>query len=180
MSTGRKLYWLLVLTTVFVCGVMIFWASARLDEMSTGDGVPFDLRMFGYSHAEAQEYIASLTPGGAEFYLETAMLLDTFFPVMFALALAIGGWMLLIHKALVLRIGFATICAFYALFDYLENFAVSRMIGFEGGPEELPLLLVETASRWTVLKFFFVDAAVTVLIVLVIARMIGKPQAEQG
>jgi len=171
MSVGKKAYWVLVAATVTVYGFMIFWAGPNIADMS-GGGTPFDLHMFGYSHAEAQEFLAALTPGGAAFYLGPAMWLDTFFPAMFAVVLGAGCWILLDHRPLVMRIGAALLAGCYALFDYLENAAVVRMLN--SVPEDLSVALVDTASRWTELKFFFVDAAITVLVVLVIARLLER------
>ncbi len=178
MSLGHKLYWLLVVATVLLYATMIFWAGPQISDMSTAEKLPFDLRMFGYTHEEAQNFVASLSPGGLAFYLGPAMLLDTFFPAMFALVLGLGCWFLLAHRPLLMRVAALLIAAFYALFDYLENLAVTRMLNTH--PEELPVQLAETASRWTVLKFFFVDAAITVLLVLLIARLITWLRKEQS
>lgn len=173
MSGLRRFYWLLVIATAANYGLMLFWAGPKLTAMSKTGGLPFDLRMFGYNHAEAREYVASLSQEGLEFYLQTAML-DTSFPAMFGLVLGMGGWLLLAHRPLILRIGMALIAACYTLFDYLENAAVARMISFDPAAETLPIALVATASRWTVMKFFFVDAALTVLLVLVLSNLITR------
>lgn len=177
MKNARKLFWLLVLATTLVYGAMIFWAGPIISNSSDG-GMPFDLRMFGYSHSEAQAFLAALTPAGTAFYLGSAMWLDTFFPAMFALVLAIGCWILLASRPLIMRVATSLMAAGYALFDYLENAAVARML--EAGPDQLSEILVATASRWTVLKFFFVDAAITVLIVLLIAKFIAHRANKVG
>lgn len=171
MSIWVKLYWLLFGLTAVVYGTMIFWAGPHI-AASSGGRLPFDLHMVGYSFEEAQEFLTALTPEGAALYLGPAMWLDTFFPAMLALVLGWGSWMLLAHRGLILRIAVVVIAACYALFDYLENAAVARMLATP--PEDLSHALVETASRWTVLKFFFVDAAITVICVLLVVRLIAR------
>lgn len=171
MSLGWKLYWLLVAATLAVYSALVLWVGPKIADLSSG-GAAFDYFMLGYSHAEAKEFLAALTPEGAAFYLGPAMWLDTVFPAMLALVLGIGCWWLLRERPLILRLGAALIAAGYALFDYLENAAIARMLTYSA--DTLSAELVAGASRFTVLKFFFFDAAITVLIVLLIARAIWR------
>lgn len=169
MKIARQLYLFLILATLVIYGTMIFWAGPRIASESNG-GIPFDLHVFGYSKAKADAFLAALSEDGRAFYLGPAMWLDTFFPAMLALVLGWALWRLLARQALILRIGAACLVAGYALFDYLENAAVARILLAQTA--DLPTGLVATASRWTILKFFFVEAAVTVLVVLLVARAI--------
>jgi hypothetical protein len=174
----RKPFWLLLAVTGLLYATMALWAVPKLigaSRMVPGD-LPFDLRMFGYSHAEAQDYITSLTPGGHVFYVDTLMRLDSVFPAMLTVVLIAGGWWLLAGKAMVLKVALAVIALGYGLFDYLENAAVYRMMTTDGGAEALSAALVATASQYTVLKFFFLDAVLTAIIVLAVARLIARWQ----
>jgi|GEM_PF-82929 len=173
--TWRRAYWLLVAATACVYGAMIFWVGPKLAGMSDGSA-PFDLRVFGYSYGVAQAYLASLTPEGAAFYAGPAMWLDTFFPGMFALVLVIGGWWLLSDRALVWRIGMALISLSYALFDYLENAGVARMLD-QGAQAVTPELVAQT-SQFTTLKFYFVEAAIGIIIVLWVLRRYRRKHPE--
>lgn len=176
MSTRQKLYWLLVAATALVYGTMIFGYGPQAIAMSSTGGWPFDLRMGGYSAQEARTYIASLGADGVAFYIGPVMLLDTFFPAMFALVVGIATWTLLAKRGRVLQIGGALISLTYAVFDYLENATVYKMMNMD--LTQLPDSLIATASRWTVLKFTFVDAMVTILVALLILRLVNKKQAD--
>ncbi len=177
MQRLHRFFWPLVVVTVAVYGAMALWAGPNIST-TNGRGLPFDMQMLGYSYDEARAYLGSLTPEGLAFYAGPAQWLDTFFPALFAMVLGIGCWILLAERPLILRLAALFVAGLYALFDYLENAAVARMLA--STPDSLSEPLVETASRWTVLKFFFVDAAITILIVLMIARFVSRlrQQAE--
>jgi cytidylate kinase len=169
MKPSRLLFLALVAVTLVVYGGLIFVAGPRIAAES-GGGLPFDLHVTGYSPEHARGFLASLSDEGRAVYGGLAMTLDSFFPGLFALILGWGSWRLLRQQAVVLRIGVALIAACYALFDYLENWAVRKMLALDA--VAVPDALVESASRFTVLKFLFVEASITVLIVLLVARLI--------
>lgn len=171
MNILKNLYWILVAATVLVGLIFTISVVPNLKARTSTGGRAFDERMMGYRHDEAVDYIYSLTPSGLEYYLGTFMSLDRFFLLMVALTLGISGWRLLPVRPLLLKVSMVLIAAGYAVFDYMENAAVYKMLTFGGGAENLPVSLVEAASRFTVLKFFFLDAALTVLVVLMLARL---------
>ncbi|NOX41253.1 MAG: hypothetical protein GXP05_12290 [Alphaproteobacteria bacterium] len=184
MSARQKLYWLLVAATTLVYGALIFGYGPQLIGMSSFGGWPFDLRMGGYSAQEARSYIASLGADGVALYIGPVMWLDTFFPAMFALVIGIAMWTLLAKRGRVLQVGSALITVAYMVFDYLENATLYKMMSID--LDLLPDNLIENASRWTILKFTFVDAMITILVTLLILRLVNKkaesptPDGETG
>ncbi len=174
MSTRQKLYWLLVIATTLVYGTMILVYGPRLVGLSSVGGWPFDLRMGGYSAQEARSYITSLGADGVAFYIGPVMWLDTFFPAMFALVIGIAMWTLLAKRGRILQVGSALITVAYTVFDYLENATLYKVMSMDLG--SVPDHLIESASRWTILKFTFVDAMITILVALMILRFVNKKQ----
>jgi cytidylate kinase len=165
----RAGYLTLVVVTSAVYAGLVFVAGPQIAAGSNG-GLPFDLHVMGYSPDQARAFLSALSDEARAVYGGLAMVLDSLFPGLFALVLGLGTWRLLRRQTLTLRLGAMALAGGYALFDYLENAAVRRMLAAD--PATLPDQLVETASRFTVLKFFFVEAALTVVVVLLVARAV--------
>ena len=161
----RLLFWLLVGITVAVYLAMVTW-SLPLIQAAAGGLMPFDMRPTGYGFEEARAFLAALTPEGADFYRSTQHLLDLFFPGLIAATLYfaiaallerwLGGsrWLAALPVVLV------------ALFDWLENAAVSTMLA--AGADGVTPDMVAAASRWTLLKSIASTAAYTLVLVLLL------------
>ena len=161
MSTGWKIYWVVVAVTVANYLIMILWSLPLVAEMA-GGGVPFDLRPGGYSFDEAVVFLEAINDSGRAFYLKTQHFLDFFYPTLFAATVAIP----LVHlMPRYLGWPLATVAISAAIFDHLENSAVAAML--KVGPEDLAETMVSTASTWTLAKSVSTTiASVTLLIVL--------------
>jgi hypothetical protein len=170
--SGRQIaFSILLIATLAVYATMLVWSLPVVSRAAEGLA-PFDMRPGGYSFAEAQAFLSALTPDGAGFYRDVQQTLDTFYPALLAATLffaiaglapaGIGGWRWLL--ALFAIPGSA--------FDYLENAAVARMLA--AGPDGLTPELVESASRWTLLKSWFTTIAFALLAVLVIRRALAR------
>jgi hypothetical protein len=149
--TARLAFWFLLGATLVVYAMLIFIFGPRLDAAAGGLPV-FDLRVGGYTLEEAKAYLAALTPEGREIYLGPVRWIDTLFPGLLAATL---------YCALVVLLrprlgGAARIVALVpiipAAFDWLENAAVAAML--RAGADGVTAQMVETASRWTVLKWW--------------------------
>jgi hypothetical protein len=68
---------------------MLVWSLPRLRDLSGGLD-PFDLRFFGYDSAAARALLAALGPAGRSFYLTVQQGLDTAFPALLAMTLALA------------------------------------------------------------------------------------------
>lgn len=144
----RQLNWALPLASGVALAVLVLVVTPQLAAQSAG-GMPFDLRPFGYSLAEAQAYLAALTMAGARLYLGAFRLTDTLLPLLLTptLCLPLRGrgqvWFL---PALV-----------YGLLDLWENLAIARLIHL--GPD-VDAAAVAWASSLTQAKFAALAVAV--------------------
>lgn len=155
---------------------MLLWSLSKLNEFA-GSLVMFDLRPTGYSHETAMQIVPALGRTGQAFYLGPQHILDTAYPILMGLALAMSfnrlfrGWFVC---ALI------SLSALAAIFDLLENMAVSSML--RAGAEGLTVGMVSTASLWTVLKSTTVSIAmlgiVAGLVRLVWRRYSGKASRQ--
>lgn len=166
-------FWVLFVGTMAIYLVMVLWSLPQLSA-AAGGLAPFDLR-FGYTLAEAQQFLAALPPEQNAFYRHTQHLLDLFFPPLWSLMLffaiaalaprVIGPWKWVL-AALALPL---------AVFDLLENFAVDRML--TAGADDLTPELANTASQWTTLKAGLTTVVMTLLLVLLVTKgvqLIGR------
>lgn len=149
----RWVMWGVPLATLLVYGLLVGVLAPRLAAES-GGLTPFDLRLMGYPLAEAQAYLAALTPAGQALYLGPIRLVDTAVPMLLALTLCLPlrrwdwPWTL---PALM-----------YGLADLAENWAVARLI--RTGPQ------VDEGSVWlasniTQAKFGFFAVAAGIAVV---------------
>lgn len=94
-----------------------------LDE--AGGMVPFDLRPFGYSYAEAQTYLARLTEDGLALYLGPNQQLDLIAPLLLAAAFVTGfrAWL-----PPVASLALSLVAIAGAVANYAENAMVARLL----------------------------------------------------
>ena len=160
MSTGWKIYWVVVAVTVANYLVMIFWSLPLVSEMA-GGSVPFDMRPSGYSYEEALAFLEAINDSGRNFYLGTQHVLDFFYPSLLAVTLAIPlihlmpryfGWPL------------AAIAIGAAASDHFENSAVAVMLKL--GPASITESMVSTASTWTMAKSVSTTIASAALLIV--------------
>ena len=144
----RHLNWALPLASVAALAWIVLALAPQLAAQSAG-AAAFDLRPFGYSLAEAQAYLAVLTPQGARLYLGTFRLADTLVPLLLTPTLCLplrGRGQLWFLPALV-----------YGLLDLWENLAIARLIHL--GPD-VDAQAVALASSLTQAKFAALAVAV--------------------
>jgi hypothetical protein len=171
----KILFWGVVGLTVAVYSTMLGWSLPTISRAAGGQ-LPFDMRPGGYSLADVRGFLASLTPAGADFYRTVQHTLDIFYPPMLALAVAISIGALLPVRFKWWKWIVATPAMLTFPLDYLENAFVERMLalGRSGVTEEL----VGWASQVTVLKSQATTVAMSILLVLLVARGIGLSQAK--
>ena len=149
--TARLAFWFLLGATLVVYSFLIFIFGPRLDAAAGGLPV-FDLRIGGYTFEEAKTYLAALTPEGRDIYLGPVRLIDTIFPGLLAATLYCA-LVVLLRPWLGSNARFVAILPIVpAIFDWLENAAVAAML--RAGADGVTPEMVETASRWTVVKWW--------------------------
>lgn len=156
-------FWLVVAATLGDYLVMVFWSIPRISAEAGGLPV-FDLRPGGYSFEEAREFLAALSPHGAQFYANVQHRLDAAYPALLAVTLAWSILRLAPARWGVLRHLLAATAIPGMIFDYLENRDVERMLAL--GPDGLTPELVETASFHSQAKAATSSISITILLVL--------------
>jgi hypothetical protein len=169
MTAKQKTYWTFFAATAVVYAALFYVAEIKLKQMSGGLQA-FDFRIGGYSHADAQEFLYALTPGGTEHYLNVVQAIDTLFPAMLTAVLSIGIYHLSGQLNRYRRLVLSAAPLAYIGFDFWENELISQMLQFNG--EELPIALVSAASDATIMKF--VTLGVSVMIVLTLFALRWK------
>lgn len=115
----RLFLWGVPLVTLAVYLHLVLVLAPQLAAQSQG-GTPFDLRLLGYTLAEAKAYVGQLTPEGLALYLGPIRANDTFFPIWMMVTLMLpqrGRGQFWFLPALV-----------YGLADLGENLAVARLL----------------------------------------------------
>ncbi|GAA6143220.1 hypothetical protein [Hydrogenophaga sp. 5NK40-0174] len=163
--SGRSvLIWFLLANAVYLA--MVLYSIPKV--MAFAQGLPlFDLSPAGYTHQEAVALLEALGEQGREAYVFPQLLLDAFYPALFALSY--GSLMLWVAargglKQLVWRVlGYVPflVCAF----DYGENLSVWHMLT---GFPDVSTGLTSTASGMTVIK----SALATVYFVGLLAMLV--------
>ncbi|MCP4382693.1 MAG: hypothetical protein GY798_14955 [Hyphomicrobiales bacterium] len=164
MTSGRIAFWGLLVVTVAVYVAMVAW-SLPFIAADAGGLIPFDMQPTGYGFDAALAFVGGLSPEGVAFYLDVQHSLDLIYPALLAATLFFaiaelarnrtGRWRWLLAAAAIPG----------AIFDWLENSAVATMLA--AGPDGLTPEMVETASRWTILKSGFTTLAMAIVVVLI-------------
>lgn len=168
----KNAFWLVFAATLAVYATMLIWILPSIME-AAGGLAPFDMRPLGYSYDEASEFLTALSDDGRSLYLDVQHWLDLFYPALLAATLVLAtvlltapGW---------LRWALVVPALLGMVFDYLENFAVGRML--ETAADNLAAELVSEASRWTVLKSGFTTVSMVTVIGLLAIRLIARRRA---
>lgn len=160
---GRTgLFWLLFAVTLGAYLAMVVWSGPVIIR-DTGGLLPFDVRPFGYSEAEARTFLMALSGLGRAFYLGPQQWIDTVFPGLLAVTLGFAiAWVGRDWNG-VLRAGFILAAFLGAGFDYLENHLVANML--RESVADLSGADIAAASQMTVLKYSFDAVAFSGLLV---------------
>jgi hypothetical protein len=153
--------------------VLVFGTLAHMRGLAGGLDA-FDVRMAGYSPAEAWQLLHALDSEGRDFYARVELPLDTLYPALYALSRCLIFWWLTdparvsvppwVRSAL-LALPIAGACA-----DYVENVQIARMLA--GWPDLQPDI-AEMASLATRVKFVLgtiTDVTALALAVFVLFR----------
>ncbi len=159
----KLLFWFLFAITMSVYLTMMLWSLPKISRQADGM-IPFDLRPSGYSFEEAVRFLTVLSAEGRLFYLDVQHGLDFAYPILLAATLGFAIYLLTPRSWGLLKLVISIVAIPSAVFDHLENQAVAQMLHLN--VEAVTSQLVDTASRWTVLKTISTTLAAAILFVL--------------
>lgn len=162
-----KHYWFLFLGTFAIYLVMVLWSLPLISD-AAGGLIPFDMRPSGYSFEEVKAFLSSLSKEGAYHYENTQLRLDTAYPGLLALVLAIGAMGLASGR---LRwIGYVVVLGAVvgAVGDYAENHMIGRLLS--AGAEAVTESDAALASQFTLVKSIATSVAMSLILVLLLVR----------
>ena len=152
-----------IVAAMLAASVYLAMVSMTLVHLEVVSGqVPFDMRPFGYTPAEAATLLDALGIDGREYYLTRQIPLDLLYPALLALTLSttILWFGERTAKRRFVHIGIA-VSVGSALFDYIENLGIVAMIW--SWPNVADSLVYATSTA-TIAK----SATTTVAVILVL------------
>jgi len=152
--SGLLVAGLLVLSGL-LWAVMFFGPLAHLTRLA-GGLTPFDIRPRGYSYDEARAFLEAIGEQGRAYYASPELILDTFYPPLYAVSRGLALWWLtmpgrLREAPLPLKVRYALIAVpiLMASLDLVENGCIAVMLWTW---PVLSHVLVEVSSLATRLK----------------------------
>jgi hypothetical protein len=165
--------WLVIglLVASAVLWAVLFFVTLPHLQLLAGGAEPFDVRPWGYGYGGARAFLASIGEQGRAYYLNPELILDGFFPPLYAVSRALALWWLTMPgrwRAGATPVGWRrTLIALplaEAILDWGENVCIATMLW--RWPELSPGL-VAVSSAATRLKL--VAAALTEISMVVLA-----------
>jgi hypothetical protein len=128
------LFCALLVANGLVWAVMFFGPLAHLSRLAGGASL-FDIWPMGYSHDEAYAFLNAIGGQGRRYYANRELLLDTFYPPLYAISRGLALWWLTmpgrLREALVLlswRYVLISVPIIMASLDVVENGCIARML----------------------------------------------------
>lgn len=171
MSLWSRLTALVAVVCAGVYGALIlggvWFLRAGPDQL-----LPFDLRFAGYQLADAQAYLAALPQEGRDWYLGPNRILDTVFPLLFAVLLGLILWRLTRGWYYWSRLLLLTVPSGYLVLDLAENAVVADIL--RHAPDQLDTALVSLASSYTVTKFIVLGITLLLIVGFAARRLLRR------
>jgi hypothetical protein len=83
-----------VLALSFVLWAVLFFVTLPHLQDLAGGAQPFDLRLKGYTYADARAFLTAIGERGRAYYLNPELVLDSFYPPLYAASRALPLWWL--------------------------------------------------------------------------------------
>ncbi len=174
-----KVTWACFVIAMAIYVTMLVVTLPTLSNMA--NGLPaFDMRTFGYSVDQANEYLQALSEEGRRYYIDRQLVLDIFYPPLLSLTIfgaAMWGWS---HTRLDSKLATpasAVISLAITLFDYAENISVYFMLTAADVPDgliEAASLMTISKSSFTILAFFGLSCLFATQIVIWLVSQIRQ------
>jgi len=165
---GRLVVALLILSAALWL-VLAFVTVPRLEQLA-GGLAPFDVRPRGYGYVEARTLLKALDEEGRAYYLNPELVLDSFFPPLYAAFGVLALWWLTMPGRVCdgavpigWRVTLVALPVAELVFDGAENICIATMIWRW---PDLSGRLVHIASLATQLKYVAVALTLGSLVVL--------------
>lgn len=155
----KRAFWAVFALMLLVYLAMVLWSLPAISADANGL-MPFDLRPMGYSAEDARLFLSALGEAGQSQYLGWQHKLDTVYPALMALSLALAYFLLFPKKW---ASAFSALAVLAAVFDWGENHAVADML--RSGAAHLTEEAVAHASNMTQMKSATVTLALVLLLV---------------
>lgn len=172
----------LLVAAAILWAVLIFITVPHLQVLA-GGADPFDVRWMGYSYEDAKKYLVALGPEGRAYYLNPELVLDTFFPPLYAASSALALWWLTMPGRVIdgampvgWRWALVALPAAELIFDWGENTGIAAMVWT--WPDLSPVL-VRAASLATQLKLVAVMLTEISLIALAVRAALRRWRRRQ-
>ena len=163
-----RLFWFLFTPMLATWIAMNFVTVPEITRLSGGLRL-LDMRLCGYSFAEAQDFVAAIGDDGAALYLRLQFRLDMIFPPLHGSVLFFCyRWLFPGRPGLLI----GTLSLVYVVVDYLENFSVVTML--RAGASAITPEMAATASQWTVMKWSIALVGLVTLLIGTIVRFIRR------
>src|SRR5581483_765869 len=124
----------LLVASGLLWAAMFFGPLAHLRELS-GGVAPFDIRLRGYSYDEARYFLNAIGREGRDYYASPELLIDTFYPPLYALSRGLALWWLTMPRRLraaplpaSLRVALVAVPIAMACLDMFENVCIAAML----------------------------------------------------
>jgi hypothetical protein len=166
---------LLVASGIF-WAVMFFGTLAHL-KLLAGGATPFDVRPMGYSTAQAHAFLAAIGAQGRAYYLNPELVLDSFYPPLYAVSRGVALWWLTMPDRarngavpLVWRVALIAIPVIMACLDTCENICIARMLWTWPDLSAGLVQLSSAATRIKIVLGALTEVEMAVLAVLAVLR----------
>jgi hypothetical protein len=176
--SGRLVLVVLILS-IALWSAMVFGTLAHLSGLA-GGLTPFDMRPFGYTRADASEFLGAIGEQGIDFYKRVQLRLDLVYPALYALSRALAIWWLTQpgriagrSVPIVLRGALLLAPVLAMIFDYRENALISAMLA---AGTAVAADLVGAASLATQIKSFAGTLTELTAIMLAATAFVGWRQ----
>jgi hypothetical protein len=177
MIAPKHIFWICFIAAMIVYATMLAWTIPTITKAAGGNPL-FDMRPFGYDAQDAQKFLRALTPDGRQLYISVQLKLDTLYPVLMAISLGLGAYLLSPVRWKLCRWTGAVFAAAGAGFDYLENHFVLEMLRWNTGA--IAPDLIQAASRASVLKSVCTTIAITCLVATLAGWFYRRRAAAAG
>lgn len=163
-----RVFWIVLSAMFAVWLAMNLWSAPQIEAMSGGLRL-LDMRITGYSFAEAKDFVTAIGEEGVALYLGPQLWLDMIFPPLLGAVLffcyrwLFPGWVGLAIGSMSLT---------YVFLDYLENLALLTIL--RAGPNFMTPEMVALANQWTITKWSLSLVGLSALLFGVALRLIVK------